>query len=93
MKRGNDTYNKYQNNEEAAYRKLPRILREADIGDNDYSSEEEYIGPNGDKRPLFRLPKRLRGWFFLERANIPERDIPSLLNVSGGTYIDKLKSE
>ena len=87
LKRGKDSYNKYQNDEEAAYRKLQRVLKESDTGDNDYSSDDGVIDENGKRKPLFRLPKRLRGWFFLERAGIPERDQPSLLNVSGGTHI------
>ena len=44
--------------------------------------------PNKSK---FKLPKRLRGWHFLERASIPLREHSGILNQTGGMNIDKLK--
>ena len=77
---------KYINAEEAAYRKLQRVLKYAtEFGEDEYSSDD------GSAVKRFQLPKRLRGWHFLERAAIPVKEHSALLNQTGGMNIDKLK--
>ena len=45
----------------------------------------------GSTRRKFQLPKRLRGWLFLERAHPPLKEHSVILNMTGGVNIDKLK--
>ena len=89
--------NKFRNDEEAAYRKLQSILNDAmKNGEDEYSDEDETapsITTNqGKKVPKFRLPKRLRGWMFLERSKIPSKEIPAILNQTKNTNINKLQA-
>ena len=46
---------------------------------------------NPSQRRKFQLPKRLRGWHFLDRAGIPLKEHSGVLNQTGGVNIDKLK--
>ena len=39
----------------------------------------------------FKLPKRLRGWLFMERAQSPLEEHSGILNMTGGLHVDKLK--
>ncbi len=81
-----ETLMKYINAEETAYRKLQRILKSAaEDGEEEYSSDDD------SKARKFQLPKRLRGWHFLERAAIPLKEHSGILNQTGGMNIDKLK--
>ena len=81
-----ETLMKYINAEETAYRKLQRVLKtSAEEGEDEYSSEDD------SKTRKFQLPKRLRGWHFLERAAIPIKEHSGILNQTGGMNIDKLK--
>ena len=89
-KRG-ETLMKYINAEETAYRKLQRVLKTAtDAGEDEYSSDDVSLQVVPAKRK-FQLPKRLRGWHFLERAGIPLKEHSGILNQTGGVNIDKLK--
>ena len=67
MRKRGETLTKYINADETAYRKLQRTLREAMEGGTDEYSEDE----QGPDRTKFKLPKRLRGWLFMERAQVP----------------------
>ena len=87
-KRG-ETLNKYINAEETAYRKLQRVLKEAMEGGADEFSEDDT--PPDPKKRKFQLPKRLRGWLFMERAQIPLKEHSEILNMTGGLNIDNLK--
>ena len=83
-----DTPLKYINAEESAYRKLQRVLKDAmEGGHEEYSSDEET-----SEVKKFQLPKRLRGWLFLDRAAIPLKEYSGILNQTGGMNIDKLKT-
>ena len=83
-----DTLMKYINAEESAYRKLQRVLKDAmEGGHEEYSSDEET-----SEVKKFQLPKRLRGWLFLDRAAIPLKEYSGILNQTGGMNIDKLKT-
>ena len=88
MRRRGETLTKYINAEETAYRKLQRTLREAMEGGTDEYSEDEQYQPPGTK---FKLPKRLRGWLFMERAQIPPKEHSGILNMTQGLNIDNLK--
>ena len=84
-KRG-ETLMKYINEEDTAHRKLQRVLKTAtDDGKDDYSDDDD---PDTKR---FRLPKRLRGWHFLERASTPLKEHSGILNQTGGMNIDRLK--
>ena len=86
-----ETLMKYINAEETAYRKLQRVLKTAtDAGADEYSSDDVSLSASPSKRK-FQLPKRLRGWHFLERAGIPLKEHSGILNQTGGVNIDKLK--
>merc|ERR1712235_200856 len=65
VRRRGETLVKYIHAEELAYRKLQRTLKEAMEGGHDEWSSDEDPNP---KNPKFRLPKRLRGFRFLERS-------------------------
>ena len=78
MRKKGETLTKYINAEEAAYRKLQRVLKEAMDGDKEeYSSEDE-----STKNKKFQLPKRLRGWLFMERSQIPLKEHSGILNMT-----------
>ena len=78
---------KYINAEETAYRTLQRVLNKAmDGGQDEYSEDGQ--GPDHTK---FKLPKRLRGWLFMERAQIPLKQHSGILNMTQGLNIDNLK--
>ena len=83
---------KFRNEEEAAYRRLQSVLNEAmKNGEDEYSDDDGTVTTKDGKRvPKFRLPKRLRGWMFLERSRIPSREIPSILNQTKNTHINRL---
>ena len=88
---------KFKNDQEAAYRKLQTVLNEAmKNGEDEYSDEDETapsITTNqGKKVPKFRLPKRLRGWMFLERSQIPSKEIPAILNQTKDTNLNNLQA-
>jgi len=86
---------KYKNEEETAYRRLQKVLNEAmTTGEDEYSSDEDQpplTDKYGEEIPRFRLPKRLRGWLFLDRAHLPTKELPSIMNFSGNTNIDQLR--
>ena len=93
-----ETLTKYIHAEEIAYRKLQRVLKEAmDGGEDEYSEEEVTITavpPIGQPTTTprkFQLPKRLRGWLFMERSQIPLKEYSGILNMTQGLNIDKLK--
>ena len=87
-----ETFNKYVNDEEAAYRKVQKVMNEVMLqGDDEYSSDDDIVTESGLKIQKFRLPKSLRGWLFLERCHIPIRELPAIFNQTKGTHIDKLK--
>ena len=76
------------NDEETAYRKLQRVLKTTiDDGKDEFSDDD----PSFPQKEQFRLPKRVRGWHFLERASIPLKEQSGILNQAGGMNIDKLK--
>ena len=85
--------NKFRNDEEAAYRKLQSILNDAmKNGEDEYSDDDGTIlDKNGKTISKFKLPKRLRGWLFLERARIPPKDVPAILNQTKNTHVDRLQ--
>ena len=83
-----ETLMKYINEEETAYRKLQRVLKTAIDEGQDEFSDDDQASPQKSK---FKLPKRLRGWHFLERASTPLREHSGILNQTGGMNIDKLK--
>ena len=64
-----ETLTKYTNAEEAAYRKLQRVLTSATEG-----GQDEYSSDGDSKVRELQLPKRLRGWRFLERAATPPKE-------------------
>ena len=57
-------------------------------GGTDEYSEDEQGQPD---RTKFKLPKRLRGWLFMERAQIPLKEHSGILNMTQGLNIDNLK--
>ena len=102
MRRKGETLTKYINAEETAYRKLQRVLKEAMEGGQDEYSDDDWIvaGPPAPGQPTpahpttpkkFQLPKRLRGWLFMERSQIPLKEHSGILNMTQGLNIDKLK--
>ena len=84
-----ETLTKYIHAEEIAYRKVQRILKEAMEGGHDEFSGDEDDPPLTRKK--FQLPKRLRGWLFMERSQIPLKEYSGILNMTQGLNIDKLK--
>ena len=82
-----ETLHKYIHAEEMAYRKLQRILKEATEGAHDEFSGDEEDSP----QKKFQLPKRLRGWLFMERSQIPLKERSGILNITQGLNIDRLK--
>ena len=56
-------------------------------GHDEWSSDED---PNPNNRK-FKMPKRLRGFLFLERAQIPSKEHSGILNITQGLNIDRLK--
>ena len=82
-----ETLMKYINAEETAYRKLQRVLRSATE-----DGEDEYSDNDNPQARKFQLPKRLRGWHFLEHVAIPLKEHSGILNQTGGMNIDKLKN-
>ena len=85
-KRG-ETLTKYINAEDTSYRKLQRTLKEAMEGGKDEYSDDDQ-DPDHMK---FKLPKRLRGWLFMGRAQIPPKEHSGILNTTQGLNIDNLK--
>merc|ERR1712016_551856 len=84
MRKRGETLIKYINAEETAYRKLQRTLKEAmEGGADEYSSDED---PTQEPRK-FKLPKRLRGWLFMERSQIPNNEHSGILNTTQGLNI------
>ena len=82
---------KYINEEEALYRKLQKTVQESMKDDIDEYSDDGVNPTRLNQR--FKLPKKMRGWFFLERARIPKKEhLHILANTGGGTNIDRLKS-
>ncbi len=81
-----DILMQYIDAEETAYRRLQRILKSATE-----DGEEEYSSDDTSKTRQFQLPKRLRGWHFLEHAAIPLKEHSGILHQTGGMNIDKLK--
>ena len=65
------------NAEETAHRTLQRTLKEAMDGGKEEWSEDEH-----DDVHRFKLPKRLRGWLFMGRAQIPLEERSGILNVT-----------
>ena len=77
---------KYNNVESSAYRTLQRVMNEAmDDGQDEYSDEEG--STSSDTSKMFQLPKRLSGWLFLERGQIPVNERSGILNLTGGMHI------
>ena len=82
---------KYDHEEQASYRKLQKVLDMAIKNKSDeYSSDEDSISTITNKK--FKLPKRLRGWFYMERANIPTKDQSQILLNSKSYNVDKIKA-
>ena len=69
-----ETLLKYINAEETAYRRLQKVLKQATEGGGDEYNEDEEVNVDDPKKRRCKLPKRLRGWLFLERAAIPARE-------------------
>ena len=65
-----------------------RVLKEAMEGGRDEWSSDEEPNPRNRK---FKMPKRLRGFLFLERAHIPLKEHSGILNITQGLNIDRLK--
>ena len=62
-------------------------------GEDEYSDDDGVVTTkDGKPIPKFRLPKRLRGWMYQERARIPPRDVPGLLNQIKTTNITRLQT-
>ena len=63
----------FKNDEETKYRRLQTVLNEAIRNGEDEYSDDDGVVTTKDGKPIpkFRLPKRLRGWMYLERARIP----------------------
>ena len=62
-------------------------------GEDEYSDDDGLVTTKeGKPIPKFRLPKRFRGWMYLERVRIPPRDVPGLLNQIKNTNITRLQS-
>ena len=79
MRKRGETLIKYINAEETAYRKLQRTLKEAmEGGQDEWSSEDE---PDAEVRK-FKLPKRRRGWLFMERSQIPLKEHSGILHMT-----------
>ena len=58
---------------------LQRTLKEAmEGGAYEYSEDE----PGQPDRTKFKLPKRLRGWLFMERARVPLKEHSGILNMT-----------
>ena len=74
--------------------KLQSVLNEAmKNGEDEYSDDDgTAMTKDGKPVPKFRLPKRLRGWMFLERSRIPAREIPSILNQTKNTHINRIQT-
>ena len=92
----NESMIQYLNTEEAAYRKLQKTLNQViKKGEDEYSSDEliDRDPSTGDTRTFFgfKLPKRLRGWFLLNRASLPAREHTSLLNSAGSTSYSSVR--
>ena len=85
---------KFRNEEEAAYRKLQAVLNDAmRNGEDECSDDDGTVETRAGKHiPKFRFPKRLRGWMFLERARIPAKEVPAILNQTKNTHIDRLQT-
>ena len=80
MRRRGETLTKYMNAEETAYRKLQRTLKEAmEDGVDEWSEDED--AQAGVQQ--FKLPKRLRGWLFMERSQIPLEEHSGILHMTG----------
>ena len=80
---------KYMNAEETAYRKLQHTLKEVmEDGVDEWREDED--AQTGIQK--FKLPKRLRGWLFMERAQITLKEHSGILNMTGGLHVDKLKN-
>ena len=61
-------------------------------GEDEYSDDDgQLTTKDGKPIPRFRLPKRLRGWMYLERVRIPPRDVPGILNQIQTTNITRLQ--
>ena len=88
MRKKGETLTKYINAEETAYRKLQRVLKEAMEGGQEGHSDGGQQPPSVNK---FQRPKRLRGWLFMERSQIPLKEQSGILNMTQGLNIDKLK--
>ena len=58
-------------------------------GGTDEHSDDDTRADASNKK--FQLPKRLRGWLFMERAQNPLTEHSGILNMTGGLNIDKLK--
>ena len=56
-------------------------------GADEYSEDEQ----GQEDRTKFKLTKRLRGWLFRERAQIPLKEHCGILNMTQGLNIDNLK--
>ena len=56
-------------------------------GQDEWSSEDD---PDTEVKK-FKLPKRLRGWLFMERSQIPLKEHSGILNMTHGLNIDRLK--
>ena len=70
MRKRGETSTKHIHAEEAAYRTFQRVLKEAMDGEHDEYSEDE-SGWYDPKK--FQIPKRLRGWLCMERAQLPSK--------------------
>ena len=63
-------------------------------GNDEFSGDDDGTGnpPNPPTAPKkFQLPKRLRGWLFMERSQIPLKEYSGILNMTKGLNIDQLK--
>ena len=56
-------------------------------GQDEWSSEDD---PDPEIKK-FKLPKRLRGWLFMERSQIPLKEHSGILNMTQGLNIDRLE--
>ena len=79
MRKKGETLTKYIKAEETADRKLQRILKEAMEGGDDGYSDDDHP-PLRVKR--CQLPKRLRGWLFMERSQILLKEHSGILNMT-----------
>ena len=74
-----ETFREYAATEETAYRDLQDFMNQA-LQDG----TDQYSGDEGD-RPTFKLPRKLRGWYFLENMGLPKEQHALLYSQTEGT--------